>query len=78
MPYCLQGTRGFPQIESATSSRIQSANDVEIVYQKAFCRLSLMVKSVSFECPRLLKRLDFPELKFTLYFMGYEVRCQSS
>ena len=23
---------------------------------------------------RLLKRLDFPEMKFTLYFMGYEVR----
>ena len=22
--------------------------------------------------PRLLKRLDFPDMKFSLYFMGYE------
>lgn len=22
---------------------------------------------------RLLKRLDFPEMKFSLYFLGYEV-----
>ena len=26
------------------------------------------------ECSRLLKRLDFPEMKFSLYFMGYEVK----
>lgn len=27
---------------------------------------------------RLLKRLDFEELKFTLYFLGYEVKSRSN
>ena len=28
--------------------------------------------SILFYFIRLLKRLDFPSMKFTLYFMGYE------
>lgn len=62
----------------------KSTENVEIVYHRNFTAfecccyskqkiISLDVMFASFELYRLLKRLDFPELKSSLYFMGYEV-----